>query len=108
MKPIPSWRNTSNPRYPRNNAIKPNKTREDKPPIVTTDLKTLSDLRGSVEISRGVGVAKVDNLFTQTFLLRGSIHVVKQIQHDLHNARSSDLAMLNRSQFRRREAIVVR
>jgi hypothetical protein len=61
---------------------------EDKPPAVTTDLKTLSDLRGTVEISRGVGVATIDNLFTQTFLLRGSTRDETQRPHGLHNARS--------------------
>ena len=70
--------------------------REDKPPAVTRPRKTLSEVLGSVVISRGVGGTSVVNLLTQTFLLPSNTRDVKQKLRDQQNARSIDLEVLDR------------
>ena len=70
--------------------MRPRITNADKPPAVTSPRKTLSDRRGSVVISRGVGGAKIVNLLTQTFLLPSSRRDEIQKPRGLRNARNND------------------
>lgn len=66
-------------------------TSEDRPPAVTRPRKTLSEVLGSVVISRGDGGTNVFNLLTQTFQLLDNKLGELPKPHDLHIARNNDL-----------------
>ena len=81
--------------------MSPKITKEDKPPAVTNPRKTLSEVLGSVVMSRGAGGTRVVNLLTQTFLLPSNTHDVTLKPHGLHNARSNDQEELSQLPSRR-------